>query len=79
MSIAVDAVVYFRVFDPVMSVVEVEDFQRSTRLLAATTLRNTLGTKELGEILLDRDTISSGMQVLGFCYVILKMSVAVCR
>jgi erythrocyte band 7 integral membrane protein len=42
-TVTVDAVVYFRVFDPVISVKNVENVQYSTRLLAATTLRNILG------------------------------------
>ena len=36
----------------------------STRLLAATTLRNVLGTKNLSEILSERDTISNVMKTL---------------
>lgn len=40
----------------------VEDYNRSTRLLASTTLRNVLGTKNLGEILADRETIAHIMQ-----------------
>ena len=58
-----DAVVYYRINDPVMSVINVEDASRSTRLLSQTTLRNILGTKTLSEILGDRDHISSMMQV----------------
>ena len=37
-------------------------FSHSTRLLAATTLRNVLGTKNLSEILSERDTISAVMK-----------------
>ena len=37
-------------------------FSHSTRLLAATTLRNVLGTKNLAEILSERETISQVMQ-----------------
>lgn len=36
---------------------------QSTRLLGATTLRNVLGTKNLAEVLADRETISHAMQV----------------
>jgi erythrocyte band 7 integral membrane protein len=61
-TIAVDAVVYCRIYNPTMSVTNVEDALRSTRLLAATTLRNVLGTKNLAEVLSDRDNISSNMQ-----------------
>jgi len=62
-TVAVDAVVYYRVNNATMSITNVEDSNRSTRLLAATTLRNVLGTKNLSEILSDREHISSTMQV----------------
>lgn len=62
-TVAVDAVVYYRIYNPVVSITNVEDADRSTRLLAATTLRNVLGTKNLSEILSERDTISNMMQV----------------
>ena len=46
-TVTVDAVVFFKVFNPVASVVNVANAGRSTRLLASTTLRNILGTKNL--------------------------------
>ncbi|XP_059157553.1 band 7 protein AGAP004871-like isoform X3 [Physella acuta] len=61
-TVAVDAVVYYRVKNATMSITNVEDANRSTRLLAATTLRNVLGTKNLSEILSDRENISHLMQ-----------------
>lgn len=61
-TVAVDAVVYYRVQNATMSITNVEDSNRSTRLLAATTLRNVLGTKNLSEILSERETISHYMQ-----------------
>ncbi|KAL8612817.1 Mechanosensory protein 2 [Nucella lapillus] len=61
-TVAVDAVVYYRVQNATMSINNVEDATRSTRLLAATTLRNVLGTKNLAEILSERETISHLMQ-----------------
>lgn len=61
-TVTVDAVVYYRVSDPVMSVKNVENAQKSTGLLAATTLRNILGTKTLQEILQDRGLIAQAMQ-----------------
>ena len=42
-TVNVDAVVYFRIFDPVTSVKNVANAAYATRLLAATTLRNMLG------------------------------------
>lgn len=62
-TVAVDAVVYFRIYNATMSITNVENSNRSTRLLAQTTLRNVLGTKNLSEILGDRETISETMQV----------------
>ena len=58
-----DAVVYYKIFNPIASVVTVENADRSTRLLAATTLRNVLGTKNMAEILSERESISHAMQV----------------
>ncbi|XP_046453937.1 band 7 protein AGAP004871-like isoform X11 [Daphnia pulex] len=61
-TVSVDAVVYYRVKNPIMATNNVEDYSHSTRLLAATTLRNVLGTKNLAEILSERETISHTMQ-----------------
>ena len=44
------------------SVINVENAQYSTRLLAATTLRNILGTKTLQEVLQDRESLAHHMQ-----------------
>lgn len=63
MTVAVDAVVYFRIYNATMSIINVENANRSTRLLAQTTLRNVLGTKNLSEILGEREGISDTMQV----------------
>ncbi|XP_064616050.1 band 7 protein AGAP004871-like [Liolophura sinensis] len=61
-TVAVDAVVYYRIQNAVASITNVADAHRSTRLLAQTTLRNFLGTKTLAEVLSDREEISSFMQ-----------------
>ncbi|CAF3745976.1 unnamed protein product [Rotaria magnacalcarata] len=61
-TVAVDAVVYFRIFNAVISITNVEDAAKSTKLLAATTLRNVLGTKTLHEILAERDKIDTVIQ-----------------
>nr|CAH8873912.1 unnamed protein product [Trichobilharzia regenti] len=61
-TVSVDAVVYYRVLNPVASVLNIEDAARSTRLLAQTTIRNVLGTKDLAQILMDREEISAAMQ-----------------
>ena len=63
MTVSVDAVVYFRIFNAVISVINVEDAAKSTKLLAASTLRNILGTKSLHEILSDRESVAILIQV----------------
>ena len=44
--------------NPLSAICNNDDYNRSTRLLAATTLRNVLGTKTLGDILSDRESIA---------------------
>ncbi|XP_026797476.3 stomatin (EPB72)-like 3b [Pangasianodon hypophthalmus] len=63
-TISVDGVVYFRVNNPIASVANVNNADYATRLLAQTTLRNILGTKNLGEVLSDREAISHSMQMI---------------
>ncbi|MFH4974078.1 hypothetical protein AB6A40_000787 [Gnathostoma spinigerum] len=58
-TVTVEAVIYFRVSDPVISVTNVNDAQFSTKLLAQTTLRNVLGTHTLSEMLSERDNIAN--------------------
>jgi len=61
-TVAVDAVVYYRISNPWVSVCNVENASQSTKLLAQTTLRNFLGTKTLSEILNEREIISNLIQ-----------------
>ncbi|XP_060584778.1 stomatin-like isoform X2 [Ruditapes philippinarum] len=61
-TVAVDAVIYARIFDATMSIINVENAHASTKLLAATTLRNIMGTKNLSEVLSDREQIAHSMQ-----------------
>ena len=63
MTIFVNAIMYYRVKDPISAVANVDDYSGSARLLAATTLRNVLGTRNLGDILSDRESIAQEMQV----------------
>ena len=58
----VDAVVYFRVIDPVAAVVKVEDFLKATSLIAQTTLRSVLGQAPLDDLLAQRETINQKLQ-----------------
>ena len=60
----VNAIMYYKVHDPTSAVSNVDDYVGSARLLAATTLRNVLGTKDLGDILSERESIAHAMQEL---------------
>eukprot|EP00117_Sycon_ciliatum_P035509 scpid7532/ scgid26899/ Band 7 protein AAEL010189 len=61
-TVQVDAVVYYRISDPVVSVTNVANVHHSTKLLSQTTLMNVLGIKSLADMLTDRDGISEMMQ-----------------
>jgi regulator of protease activity HflC (stomatin/prohibitin superfamily) len=61
-SVKVNAVVFFRVFDPDRSVIEVEDFFGATSQLAQTTLRSVIGEVELDQLLAERDQINARIQ-----------------
>jgi regulator of protease activity HflC (stomatin/prohibitin superfamily) len=58
----VDAVVYFRVVDPVAAVIKVENFWKATSLIAQTTLRSVLGQAPLDDLLSQRDVINQKLQ-----------------
>lgn len=60
--VTVDAVVYFRVVDPVAAVVKVENYLKATSLIAQTTLRSVLGQAELDDLLARRDKINQTLQ-----------------
>ncbi|XP_070811736.1 stomatin-like [Pituophis catenifer annectens] len=62
-TIMVDGVVYYRVYNAILSVANVLYMDLATRLLAQTTLRNALGTKNLAQVLSDREEIAQNMQV----------------
>ena len=61
-SIKVNAVVYFRVVDPMKAVLEVENYHYATSQLSQTTLRSILGQAELDELLAERDKINHRLQ-----------------
>jgi regulator of protease activity HflC (stomatin/prohibitin superfamily) len=61
-SIKVNAVLYMRVKNPEMAVIEIEDYLYATSQLAQTTLRSVLGEAELDELLADREKINAILQ-----------------
>ena len=61
-SVKVNAVVYFRVVDPIKAVIQVENFLYATSQLAQTTLRSVLGQVELDELLAEREKLNLKLQ-----------------
>ena len=61
-SLQVNAVIYFRVMDPVNAVIEVENYMYATSQLAQTTLRSVCGQAELDELLSEREKINTQLQ-----------------
>ncbi len=61
-SVKVNAVSYFRVFEPSKAVLEVEDYLYATSQIAQTTLRSVLGEYELDDLLTQREKINLRLQ-----------------
>lgn len=61
-SVKVNAVIYFRVIDPIKAVIEVEAYNYAVSQLAQTTLRSVCGQAELDELLSAREKINSQLQ-----------------
>ena len=63
-SVKVNAVVYYRVIEPMKAVVEVEQFHYATSQLAQTTLRSVLGQVELDDLLSRRERLNQELQTI---------------
>jgi len=61
-TVKVNAVIYFRVLEPRLAIVEVANFLNATSQLAQTTLRSVLGEVELDELLSQRDKLNLRLQ-----------------
>jgi regulator of protease activity HflC (stomatin/prohibitin superfamily) len=61
-SVKVNAVVYFRVIDPMRAILEVENYRFATSQLSQTTLRSVVGQAELDALLAERDKINRYLQ-----------------
>jgi regulator of protease activity HflC (stomatin/prohibitin superfamily) len=61
-SVKVNAVIYFRVIDPIKAIVEVEKYIYAISQLAQTTLRSVCGQAELDELLSAREKINAQLQ-----------------
>lgn len=61
-TVRVDAVVYFRVVDPVKAVVNVQNYMFAVSQVAQTSLRAVIGRSDMDELLSDRDRINAELQ-----------------
>ena len=61
-TVKVNAVVYFRVIEPVKAITEVEDFYYATSQISQTTLRSVLGQSQLDDLLSKRDELNAELQ-----------------
>jgi regulator of protease activity HflC (stomatin/prohibitin superfamily) len=61
-SVKVNAVIYFRVIEPVKAIVEVENYSYAMSQLAQTTLRSVCGQSELDDLLAEREKINTELQ-----------------
>lgn len=63
-TVRVDAVVYFRVTDPVRAAVDVEDYLLAVGQVAQTSLRSIIGKSELDDLLTNREELNSGLAIM---------------
>ena len=61
-SLKVNAVVYFRVINPIKAIVEVDDYGYATNQLSQTTLRSVLGEVPLDDLLSQREALNERLQ-----------------
>ena len=61
-SVKVNAVIYFRVIEPIKAIVEVENYSYAMSQLAQTTLRSVCGQSELDDLLAEREKINTELQ-----------------
>ena len=63
-TVRVDAVVYFRVVDPVKALVEVQDYSFAMGQVAQTSLRSIIGKSELDDLLTNREPLNQGLALM---------------
>jgi regulator of protease activity HflC (stomatin/prohibitin superfamily) len=63
-TVRVDAVVYFRVTDPVQATVEVQDYEFAISQVAQTSLRSIIGKSELDDLLCNRESLNAGLALM---------------
>src|SRR6266487_184692 len=63
-TVRVDAVVYFKVIDPVLAVVNVQDYRFAMLQVAQTSLRSMIGKSDLDDLLANRERLNQGLELM---------------
>jgi regulator of protease activity HflC (stomatin/prohibitin superfamily) len=63
-TVRVDAVVYFKVIDPVVAAVNVQDYRAAVGQVAQTSLRSIIGKSELDDLLSNREHLNEGLELM---------------
>jgi regulator of protease activity HflC (stomatin/prohibitin superfamily) len=63
-TVRVDAVVYYRVIDPLSAVVQVQDYHFAIAQVAQTSLRSIIGKSDLDDLLSNRERLNQGLEVM---------------
>ena len=63
-TVRVDAVIYFKVIDPVCVVVDVQDYRSAVGQVAQTSLRSIIGKSDLDDLLTNRERLNEGLEVM---------------
>ncbi|SEL64421.1 slipin family protein [Streptacidiphilus jiangxiensis] len=63
-TVRVDAVVYFRVEDPVLATVQVQNYTFAMSQVAQTSLRSIIGKSELDDLLTNREPLNQGLELM---------------
>jgi regulator of protease activity HflC (stomatin/prohibitin superfamily) len=63
-TVRVDAVLYYRVIDPISAVVQVQDYQFAISQVAQTSLRSIIGKSELDDLLSNREQLNQGLELM---------------
>ncbi|WP_086845127.1 SPFH domain-containing protein [Amycolatopsis kentuckyensis] len=63
-TVRVDAVVYFKVIDPVVAAVNVQDYRSAVGQVAQTSLRSIIGKSELDDLLSNRERLNEGLELM---------------
>jgi regulator of protease activity HflC (stomatin/prohibitin superfamily) len=63
-TVKVDAVVYFRVVDPLVAIVNVENYPYAVSQVAQTSLRSVIGKSDLDDLLTNRERLNQGLELM---------------